>query len=91
MERDERIQEAYQIIVKIDGMCHQGRFDEVNNLLRDMDVESMSEQALVTYLCVSRPAKDKLPYRQKFYEKAKAILIKRGRSSELPGLLNGLE
>ena len=56
-----------------------------------MDVESMSEQALVTYLCVSRPAKDKLPYRQKFYEKAKAILIKRGRSSELPGLLNGLE
>ena len=91
MERGKRIQEAYQIMVKIDGMYHQGRFDEVNDILRNMDLNSMTDQALVTYLCVSKRAKNKLPYRQEFYEKAKALLIKRGRSSELPALLRGLE
>ena len=89
MERDERIQEAYQIIVKIDGMCHQGRFDEVNNLLRDMDVESMSEQALVTYLCVSKWAKVKLPSRLEFYKKVEEVLKNRGRQTK--ELLQGLE
>ncbi|MBS3083335.1 hypothetical protein J4423_00875 [Candidatus Pacearchaeota archaeon] len=91
MASEERIQEAYQIMVKIDGMYHQGRFDEVNSLLRNMDLEHMTDQALITYLCVSKRAKNKLPYRQEFYEKVKASLIKRGRSSELPALLRGLE
>ena len=81
--------QAYEIATKLNSMLHQKRFDEVDGLLRGLDIEKLTTTQLVSYLASSRLAKDKLPYRQQFYKKVEQTLRNQGRLEK--GLLDNLE
>lgn len=87
MERN--VQDSYEILTKIDDMFSHSRFSEVDSLLRGLNLEELTDTQLVSYLCTSRHAKNKLPYRSEFYERVKGVLENRGKYTK--PLLHGLE
>ena len=70
-------------------MFKRGKFDQVNSMLMNLEVQNLTDMQIVIYLGGTHPAKDKLPYRKEFYHKAKEVLISRGR--DVKGLLHGWE
>lgn len=91
MQRQRDTEEAYKIIRRIDDMFHQGRFEEVNNMLGNLVPENLTELQLLSYLAATRPhsARANLPNRTEFYRKVKETLEHRERP--VKELLAGLE
>jgi len=73
---------------KVDDRLSGGRFDEVDALLKSLDVEGLSENIIVGILSITRRASDRLQFRKEFFEKAWKVVESRGRNVER--LLNGL-
>ncbi len=74
---------------KIDGLLRSERFDEVDQLLSNIDVDDLSPDLLLGILTASLPAKSKLPSRTVFFEKVETSLKDRGIWED--NLLVGLE
>jgi hypothetical protein len=72
----------------VDLMLRDGRFDLVDELLRQVDVKNKVD-VLLAYLTLTLPAKSKLLQRASFFERVKQELTQRGEYRE--ALLTGLE
>ena len=85
----DNVRVAFEIVSKIDGMFKKGEFEQVDFMLKDINVEGLTDQELVSYLTASYHGKARLPSRQGFYHKAEESLRSRGRDTK--SLLHGLE
>ena len=73
----------------VDSMFKSGKFKECDDLLRSLNVDTISTDVLLGYLTSTLPAKSKLPYRPEFYKKVEETI--RQRKEYEPDLLRGLE
>jgi len=77
------------ILDKFDELFRTGNFEETDRELRALELGRLSESELITYLTATRPAKDKLPSRQRIYSEIQILLENRGYESR--SILDGLE
>ena len=81
---------AYLIIANGDSMCRAGRFEEYDELLKEIDVSELTVHIMLGLLTVSHWARSKFVSRRGFYKRVEAEIIKReGKVEE--GLLYGLD
>jgi hypothetical protein len=73
---------------RIDNDLLAGQFDKVDGLLQDLDPSSMSLTHALGWLTITYAAKDKLPHRARFYERAVTFARRTGQLR--PGLFDGL-
>ena len=59
----------------VDTAFCDGRFDEVNEKLKTLDVSTMSSVIVNCWLTCSKWAEDKLPYRTEFFKKCYDRLV----------------
>jgi len=76
-----RIADATDLIFGcIDRLLSDGDFAAVNAILADADPEYLPSSTRRSFLAITAAAKDKLPARKQFYDKALALLVaERGR------------
>jgi len=73
----------------IDDLLLNGDFDQVNQILRDVDIKQTSIVEIVCYLSLTLAAYSQLSYRSEFYDAVKQEIIARDRNTDT--LLQGLE
>jgi len=74
---------------RVDDDLLAGRFDAVDNMLRDLDPSNMELDEVLGWLTITAAAKDKLPHRADFYDRAVRATERKGRLE--PGLFTGLD
>jgi len=92
------------VMYYVDTAFCDGRFDEVNEKLKTLDVSTMSSVLVITWLTCSKWAEEKLSYRAEFFKKCYDRLVKirgvetankltrfRGVDEEIQELIKGLE
>jgi hypothetical protein len=88
----------------VDTAFCDGRFDEVNERLKTLDVSTMSSVIVICWLTCSKWAEEKLPYRAEFFKKCYARLVEirgvevankltrfRGVDKDVQEMIKGLE
>lgn len=55
-----------------------GKDRHLDSFLRDVPIETTSQDLLIAYLSVTFDRKDKIPYRNKFYNQVETELKRRG-------------
>ena len=68
---------------RIDDLLSDGKFNEVDNMLKNLDVNRIDEDEMLSYLTITAAAKNILLNRKAFFEKVKTKLS--------PEVLSGLE
>ncbi|KAA1258188.1 hypothetical protein LF1_07040 [Rubripirellula obstinata] len=80
LDQEETINEALDLAFdRIDDAFLEGRFEWVDQFLKNADVESMSISLLVGILTVTAAAESKLPHRNEFRDRSESVIRNRGR------------
>jgi hypothetical protein len=82
---------SYDILVEFDEFFDKGDFGIVDSLLVGIDIEKCEDVELVAYITASKWAKDKLMYRERFYERVYEEFVKRVGVKKTKELIGGLE
>lgn len=64
----------------VDELLREGKFDDVNDLIKDIDLSRLSTTSIVGLLGITLPAYDKLLYRATLANDAETEFRKRGES-----------
>lgn len=80
--------ELDRIYDELDYAFRSDNFEKINNMLKAIDVEKTNSSILFGYLTASLPAKNDLPYRDRFLREVKRVVEERGENEE--GLFQGL-
>ena len=84
-----REQKVDKILDYVDDLFRSGQFKIYDQQLRGLDVAELSDDEIITHLTISARAKDNLPSRQDFYNRARQELVNRRRRTS--DLLKGLD
>lgn len=82
---DQRLDKLYD---EVDLLMREGKFEELNLLIKRLIVKDLETDILLGYLTATLPAKSKLPFRQVFVARCCKTIKDRGEFEE--GLLKGL-
>lgn len=74
----------------LDTALCDGRFGDVDAVVRDADPGRLSTAQIVNLLCVSGCARDRLPARPAFVDRARAAVVER-HPEEVDAIMQGLE
>ena len=85
---DEWLDACFQYI---DDELFDGNYNEINDLLSELNPEKYSPEQLLGILTITSAWKDNLPNREDFYNKSHKALGKRYDDNNLEQLLRGLE
>jgi hypothetical protein len=85
-ERDAALDLVY---MQVDALLKDGRFDLVDSILKNTEIERLGTDLLLALLTTTLPARDKLVERGTFFERTERLLKRRGKWR--PTLLAGLE
>jgi len=72
-------------------LLHADKFEEVDNFLREFDVENEPNPMIHAVLTVTRPVYDYLPERKKLLEKAYKVMTERKNRKYAEEMLDGQE
>ena len=80
------------IFREVDELCHAGKFKDLNEMLREIDVEKEDLTILIGYLTITSAAKRFLHERKELYRKVFHRLVFKDKESaeRIYGLLSGL-
>ncbi|MCI0643158.1 MAG: hypothetical protein L0Y72_18240 [Gemmataceae bacterium] len=73
----------------VDELLRASQFEECNEILKGIEVESCSIDVLLAILTATAPARSQLKSRDQFFQLVKSFVERRGLQE--PGLLDGLE
>lgn len=79
------------IFETFDDMFLAGRFDDANLLLQEFPLDDVCADVIVGVLTITLGAKDRLPYRPEFVQRARKFLSAHHSPEEVEGMLDGLE
>jgi len=65
---------ADRIFNYVDDNFSEGKFDVVENMIREVDLERMEANTIVSLICITRDGQDHLPYWKELFESARARL-----------------
>ena len=91
LDSPETVNGLFSKVYEIHKMQWDGKFDELNCILRDFDARKRSKSAAVAFLGYTSQAKDKLPSRKDLYEVAFAEEVKRSGEEAAKKIFNGLK
>lgn len=76
----------------VDDLCLENRFEEVDSILKNVDINNSSTSELLSYLTITKVYKKYLRYRDKFYSDIfkKFVKIDDFSSEKIFSLLEGL-
>lgn len=74
----------------VDGRLCERRFEEIDLLLRDMQIEELPTVVLLAFLTITLPVHDQIINRTAFFRRVRELLIER-EGSRTESLLRGLE
>ena len=89
LQKDHAVNESiFRMHIIIDAAFRHGRFEEIDNILKNIDISQCNIDTLITLLTCSKIAEHKLPSRTAFFHLAEKAIIDRGEME--PYLLEGL-
>ena len=84
---DKQMDEIYD---EIDTLCHESKWREIDNILREIDVDNQQLDYLLAYLTITFCVQDKLNYRAEFFHKCESRFAELAGLKEAESLLQGL-
>ena len=85
MATDSQIDEIHQ---EVDVFLDSGNFEDLDDLLTNLEVEDFDTDECLSYLTATLPARDKLPARWDFFRRCASRIDDLGEMEE--GILKGL-
>jgi len=79
-----------KIFDQVDDLCLEGKFEEVDEILKSVDIENTMEELLIAYLAITKAATPKLRWRDRFYSDVFSKFLKTRGISETQNLLKNL-
>ena len=58
-----------EVFKKIDDLCQAGDFDAIDSLIRELNVSELSITMILSWVAITKPARDRLPSWPQFREK----------------------
>ena len=80
---------VYEVFYRIDRMMAEGKFSDVDEVLRGINVDELAPNLLLAYLTITAVARDKLQERADFFNKVRERLLKE-KAGEVDLILQGL-
>ena len=77
------------IFRRVEEMMQYGHLSELNDRLREIDVDATDTDLLLAWLTAILPVRYQLPARLELFAETKRVMIERGDFE--PGILDGLE
>lgn len=76
------------ILDHIDNLLFASNWEELNHILKEINLTEASIDLMITLLCATLPAKSKIEYRSIFIKQVEEEIVRRGEMGK--GLLDGL-